>query len=113
MAVTILYSPAHAQCQNVVPSLTNPNCDPSKEISIGTLINRAVQFVPIVVTLIVIVAIGRAAAKIALADTPDKKQEAFKGIVNPAVGAAIFYSIWIVLYLIGVITGTDMFLLFG
>jgi hypothetical protein len=113
MSITFLYSPVHAQCQNVVPDPLNPNCDPGQQSSVGVLVNRVVQFVPIVVTVVVIVAIARASGKLALADSPDKKQDAFKGMVNPAIAAVLFYSIWIVLYLIGYITGTDYFLLFG
>jgi hypothetical protein len=102
------FNKVQAVCGNTVPDPLNPNCDPAAVVTVGGLANRFIGLIPIVITLLTVFAIARGAIKIILADDADKRQAGFKGIINAALGAALFYSIWLILFLIEYFTGAEL-----
>jgi hypothetical protein len=91
----------------VVPDPIGRDCN-KEAVSFGNLINRFVQFIPTVITLLSVFGVGRGAFKVILSDDGDKAKEGFKGVINVALGAGLFYSIWIILYLIEQFTGAPL-----
>lgn len=104
LVLSSVFSTAEAQCVNTVPNPLNPNCE-KRVISVGTILNRFIQLVPFIITVAAILAIIRGAIKIMFADDAEKRGEGFKIIINAAIGAAVFYSIWMILYFIELATG--------
>jgi len=99
----------YADCGgNYVPNPLNVNCTPGQEVSAGGLLNRFLGIIPSAITIVAVVAIGRGGVKIMLADNGEKKQDGFKSVINAALGVAVFYSIWIILYVIEQATGADL-----
>jgi hypothetical protein len=106
--VTTLTLKVQAACQNTVPNPLNPDCNPGNVVTVGALTNRFIGVVPIVITIVTVVAIARGSLKIIMADDAEKRQAGFKSIINAALGAAVFYSIWLVLFLIEYFTGAEL-----
>jgi cation transport ATPase len=104
-----LLNTAKADCENTIPNPLDPNCTKNAaDLSVGGLANRFIAIIPIVITLVTIFAIARGAVKIILADDAEKRQAGFKSIINAAIGAAVFYSIWLILFLIEYFTGAEL-----
>lgn len=99
---------AASGCENLVPNPLNPNCDSQRNLTAGDLINRFIQIIPFVITLVAVAAIIRGAFKIMVADDAEKRQDGFKIVVNAAIGVALFYSIWFILFLIEYLTGASL-----
>ncbi len=103
------FSYIKAECLNTIPNPLNPDCIQGRnDISVGGLTNRFIGVMPIVITIITVIAIARGAIKIILADDPEKRAAGFKGIINATLGAVVFYSIWVVLFLIEYFTGAEL-----
>lgn len=111
-----LLSPISAQnnCpDNVVPNPLDPNCQlEQNQLSLGFIINRVVVFLPYIITFLIVAAIAYGAIKIVLAGDTDKRDEGFKIIINAIIGAVIFSSLWLILFLISLITGFNLVSLF-
>ena len=103
-----IYFNVKAVCVNEIPTPTDPNCD-KPELSFGALVNRIIQVLPIFITLLAVAAIIFGGVKVLTAGSnDDKKQEGFKAVINAAIGAALFYSVWLILYLIEQATGVAL-----
>jgi hypothetical protein len=107
-SIFVASSNAYAVCTNQVPSILNPTCDPTREVTVGTIINRVIKVLPIAIALIAIAMIIRGAIKIMTSDDAEKRAEGFKIIINAAIGAVVFYSIYIILYLVEQFTGAEL-----
>ncbi len=112
LIVTTLFvslQPAKGACApNVVPSPLDPNCTLNQPLTVGTFVNRAVGLLPLTITLIAIVAMLRAAFKIMFADSAEKRSEGFSMVYHIALGAGLFYSLWLILFLIEFFTGAKV-----
>jgi hypothetical protein len=101
------FNKVSAQCINQVPTPLDPDCTGTQP-TVGNLINRFVQVVPFVVTFLAIIAIVRAAIKIINSADAEQRNEGFKALLNAAIGLVLFFSIWIILYLIEQFTGGEL-----
>lgn len=106
--VFALFNGVQAECVNTVPNPLNPDCRPDMRLSIGSLMNKFIGALPIFVTVLAAGAIARSAIIIIFTTKPEKRSEAFKGIMYAAAGAALFYSIWLILFLIEYFTGGNL-----
>ena len=99
---------AKSDCEEIaVPDPLGRGCD-DDPVTFGNLVNRFVQFIPTVITLLSVFGVGRGSFKVILSDDGDKAKEGFKGVINVALGAGLFYSIWLILYLIEQFTGAPL-----
>lgn len=98
-------------CENYVPNpLTGGDCNAAAgSLSVGVLINRILGFLPVIVTFIIIAMIIKGAVKIALAgEDADKRSAGFKTILNVGIGAVLFYSLWLILFIFEVFLGASL-----
>jgi hypothetical protein len=104
-----LYSSVQAVCgPNTVPNPLDPNCEGGRNLLLGTVLNRFIQFIPFIITIAAVIAIIRGAIKIMFADDAEARGEGFKIVINAAIGAAVFYSLWILLFFLEVATGGSL-----
>ena len=109
-----LFTTVSAACApNVVPNPLDPNCQlDGNQLSLGYIINRFVVFLPYIVTFITVAVIAWGAIKIIIAGDTDKRDEGLKIIMNAIIGAVIYASIWLILFMISLITGFNLVSLF-
>jgi hypothetical protein len=109
LSAASLFNTVSAECSpGVVPNPIDPNCEGADPITAGQLINRILGFLPIVVTFAAVAAIIRASFKVMMADDVEQRQEGFKNIINAALGVGIFYSIWLILFILEYFTKTKI-----
>lgn len=108
------FNTVYAQCPpNVVPNPLDPDCRAQGQgITIGFLINRFIVFLPAIIVLLGIVGYGWGAAKMILGGE-DGKEEAIKMWVQITIGLMAFFSMWLILFLVSIITGFDLLAAIG
>lgn len=111
IAFSTLLLPAHATCpENVVPNPLDPNCElpAGQTISVGFLINRFIVFLPYIVTLIGVACYAWGAIKIIMAQDSDQKNDGVKILLYVTGGLGAFFSLWLLLFLVSLVTGFDL-----
>lgn len=100
----------YAVCpENVVPNPLDPNCDRQGDsITVGFLINRFIVFLPYIVTIIAVGAFIWGSIIVITAQNGEARKAGIQIWINAALGLSLFFSIWLVLFLISMITGVDL-----
>lgn len=109
--ITPFIPPVNAKCpENVVPNILDPNCDlpQGQSITLGFLINRFVVFLPYFVTILAVGTFAWGSVKVILSQDEDGRKEGIQILINTAIGLGLFFSIWLVLFMISIITGVDL-----
>ncbi len=109
--------PVYAQCpDNVVPNPLDPECTlatNNRTITIGFLINRFIVFLPYIVTVLAVAAFAWGAIKIIMAGDGEGREEGIKIMINAGIGLGLFFSIWLILFIISIVTGYDLLAAIG
>lgn len=104
-------SDVYAKCpENVVPNFLDPNCEMGDSLTFGSLVNRFMSFVP---TILVIIFFGVCLWAVIVLMTSggdsDKVKQAINILIYAAIAIVLFASLGAILFLISIITGTDIF----
>ncbi len=92
-----------------VPDPLDPNCEQlNKDQKPLSYFNRFIKSIPIIIAIGAIIAVMRAVAKIIMADSAEKRSEGFGMVINIGLGTALFYALWLVLFLIEYFTGAKV-----
>lgn len=107
-------APSLAVCPpNVVPNPLDPDCNaPAGGITVGFIVNRFIVFLPAIVVLAGIIGYSWGAFKVMLGGE-DGKEEGIKIWVRVTIGLVLFFSIWLILFLVSIITGFDLLAAIG
>lgn len=101
---------SYAACSdNVVPNPLDPDCSAQAgTLTFGFLINRLVNFLPYIVTLIAVGSYVWGALKLMFAQNEDGRNNAIKIFSYTTAGLIAFFSIWLILFIVSLITGVDL-----
>jgi hypothetical protein len=103
----------NAQCpDNVVPNPIDPDCSQSP-ITFGLLVTRIVGFVPYIVAIAAVASYVWGSIKVIMAKDADGRQEGITIWINTTIGVSLFAGIWLVLFIVSVITGFDLLSFLG
>jgi hypothetical protein len=95
--LALSFSPVYAECpSNVVPNPLDPNCD-GAPITIGTIVNRFIVFLPYIIVIIAVIGYGYGAG-VAILGGEEGREKAIKIWVDVTFGLlfnwfGIIYSV--------------------
>lgn len=104
-------SEVYAKCpENVVPNFLDPNCEMSDSFTFGFLINRFMSFVPTILGLTFFgVFLWGVIVLMTSGGDSNKVKQATDIFTYASIALIVFASLGAILFLISIITGTNIF----
>lgn len=93
-------------CENVVPNVLNPGCDPSKEPTIGGVLNNFIPLWPVFLVAMGLYGVVQAIIKFTTGE--DQAKEGWQILIRTFIAQGIGLSIWIIMYILEQVTGVNL-----
>lgn len=100
--------PVYAACpENIVPNPLDPNCDRTQPITIGSLLNQVLVFLPFIIGVIFAGSFLYGAVRVAVGGE-EGREEGIKWMINVVIGAVAIGLLWVIMFFVSIFTGVDL-----